>query len=311
MTTSVLDRIREPSDLHELDLPQLAELAESVRREIIRTMAANGGHLATNLGTVELSIALHRCFDSPRDKIVWDVGNQCYTHKMLTGRRSRFHTIRKAGGLSGFVHRLESPHDHFTSGHAGTALSCALGLAAARQRLKQDHAVVAVVGDGALTSGLSYEALNNLSALRSQFLLILNDNSFAISPNRGGVASALEQARAKILEGTFFEDLGLPYFGPVDGHDLPLLLRVFEQVREVDHPVVIHVLTRKGKGYRPAEADPERFHGVSPFDPSSGMSLSRSKAPTYSQLFGEEMVRLGEEDDRIIAITAAMTVGTG
>lgn len=311
ITASILELIDAPADVKTLDHGALALLADEVRAEILRVTARNGGHLATNLGAVELSIAMHYVFDSPRDKIIWDVSNQCYTHKLLTGRRGRFPTIRKEGGLSGFTNREESPHDHMTSGHAGTALSSALGMATARTHLGEDYSVVAVVGDGAMTAGLSFEALNNLTALKSQLLIILNDNEFAISPSCGALAHSLKQAKAKILDGTIFDELGIMYLGLVDGHDLPLLVEVLAEARRINRPVVLHVVTQKGKGYQPAEADPERFHGVAPFDLESGQPLAQTSGCSYSQLFGEELIRLAEEDSRIVAITAAMISGTG
>jgi len=311
MTVGVLDRVATPADIKRLDVNALRLLASDIRATILQTMAANGGHLATNLGTVELSLALHFTFDSPRDRIVWDVGNQCYTHKLITGRRESFGSVRQEGGLSGFTHRRESPHDQFTSGHAGTALSSALGLATARDVCGDDYDVVAVVGDGALTAGLSYEAMNNMGALGSQFLAVLNDNSFAISRNKGGLAGALDGAKTRILDGSFFEQLGISYFGPVDGHDLETLIEVLQQAREIQHPIVLHVLTQKGRGYKPAESNPERFHGVSPFDLTTGEFYAKSSAPTYSDIFGRELVRLARRDGRIVAITAAMSAGTG
>ena len=311
MTASVLDRIEGPADVKSLDLARLTTLAAEVRREIIETTAVNGGHLATNLGTVELSLALHWAFDSPRDRIIWDVGNQCYTHKLITGRRDKFRTIRTTGGLSGFIHRTESPHDHLTAGHAGTAVSSALGIATAREQMGEDYRVVAVVGDGAMTSGMSYEALNNVGVFKSQLLVILNDNGFSISSSSGALARTLSQARSKILDGTIFEELGITYLGPIDGHDLQHVIDVLHEVKQFNRPVVLHVLTHKGKGYPKAEADPQRFHGVSPFDPRTGRSLAKPSAPTYSTIFGEALCRLAESDDRIVALTAAMAAGTG
>ncbi|MCP4246354.1 MAG: 1-deoxy-D-xylulose-5-phosphate synthase [bacterium] len=311
MTAGVLERVNSPGDVRALDYAMLGVLGEEIRSEIMRIMAANGGHLATNLGTVELSLALHYVFDSPTDKIIWDVGNQCYTHKLITGRRDRFSMIRKGGGLSGFVNRQESPHDHMTAGHAGTALSSALGIAAGRDRLGADYCVAAVVGDGAMTAGMSFEALNNLSGLGSQLLLVLNDNDFAISRSGGALARTLQQAKSKIRDGSIFEQLGITYLGPVDGHDLRLLTGILEEVKQIDRPVVLHVLTQKGRGYEPAERDPQRFHGVSPFDPVTGQTYVKSASPSYSELFGREMINLAADDERVVAITAAMCAGTG
>jgi 1-deoxy-D-xylulose-5-phosphate synthase len=311
MTSGLLTEIDSPTQLKGLTVEELKELAGELRGEILRVAAANGGHLATNLGSVELSIALHYTLDSPRDRIVWDVGNQCYTHKILTGRRGRFATIRKTSGLSGFVNRYESPHDHLTTGHAGTALSAALGIATARDYLDQDYCVVAVVGDGGMSAGLSYEALNNLGRFHSQLLLVLNDNSFSISPSCGAFAQRLKRAQARVLDGNVFEQLGIEYLGPVDGHDLAVLVEVLRDAKHIGRPVVLHVVTQKGKGYAPAELDPERFHGVSPFDIATGRPLSSNAAPTYSEVFGREMLRIADEDHRVIAITAAMSAGTG
>mgnify|MGYP002624078426 FL=1 len=309
--TMLLDRISGPSDVKAISAAELDLLAEEIRKEIVRTTAINGGHMATNLGVVELSIALHRVLNSPSDKIIWDVGNQCYTHKLITGRRDRFSTIRMPGGLSGFVNREESPHDHMTAGHAGTALASAVGIAAARDLRGDDYRVVAVVGDGALTSGLSYEALNNLGTHSSQLLCILNDNDYSISPSRGALARTLRQAKDRILDGTIFDELGITYLGPVDGHNMQLLIDVLQETVQMQKPVVLHVVTQKGRGYQPAETDPARFHGVSPIDVATGAPLKESSAPSFSSLFGAEMTRLAAEDDRVVAITAAMPAGTG
>ena len=311
MTSSLLSQIDGPAHVKGLNLDELKALADQLRSEILRVTAANGGHLATNLGSVELSVALHHTLESPRDKIVWDVGNQCYAHKIITGRRDRFPTIRKTAGLSGFVNRLESPHDHMTSGHAGTALSAALGIANARDRVGDDYCVVAVVGDGGMSAGLFYEALNNLGTYRSQLLLILNDNGFSISPSCGALARTFETARDRILDGNIFGQLGIRYVGPVDGHDLPLLVEVLRDARQSRRPVVLHVITQKGRGFTPAELDPTRFHGVSPFDIATGRPLGGDHSPTYSDVFGHEMLRIAEEYQQVVAITAAMPAGTG
>ncbi len=311
MTSGLLTQIDSPADVKALSLDELKVLAEQARAEILRVTAANGGHLATNLGSVELSVALHHALDSPRDRIIWDVGNQCYTHKIITGRRDRFATIRKTSGLSGFANRYESPHDHLTTGHAATALSAALGIATAREHFGEDYRVVAVVGDGGMSAGLSYEALNNLGTLRSQLLLILNDNSFAISPSCGALARRLQVAQARVLDGNVFEQLGIEYLGPVDGHDLAVLIDVLRDAIQIRRPVVLHVLTQKGKGYAPAELDPERYHGVSPFDIATGRPRGDQTAPSYSEVFGHEMLRVADEDHHVVAITAAMCAGTG
>ncbi len=311
MTTSLLTKIDSPADLKALPVQELAPLADQLRREIVRATAANGGHLATNLGNVELSIALHYVLDSPHDKIIWDVGNQCYTHKILTGRRDQFPGIRKAGGPSGFVNRRESRHDHMTAGHAGTALSTALGIASARDLLGQDYRVVAVVGDGGMSAGLSFEGLNNLGTFRSQLLLILNDNNFSISPSRGALSESLRRAQARILDGAVFEQLGIQYLGPVDGHDLPVLIEILREAQQIKRPTVLHLVTRKGRGYPPSEEDPTRYHAVSPFDVETGQPLAASDAPSYAEVFGHELVQLAAKDKRVVAITAAMPDGTG
>lgn len=312
MATATLEKINSPANVKALSSAGLTELSSSIREEIIRVTARNGGHLATNLGSVDLTIALHHVFDSPHDKFIWDVGNQCYAHKILTGRRDRFPTIRKPGGLSGFANRKESPHDPLTSGHSGTALSTALGLAAARDRLDEDYSVVTIVGDGALTAGLAYEALNNLATLRSQFLVIINDNEYSISPSRGALPAALRRCKSRILDGGVFEQLGLTYWGPVDGHDIALLIDVLREARKHCTPIVLHTLTTKGKGYKPAECDPSKYHGVGPFDIVTGKTTKKDQeAPTYSEVFGEEMIRIAQADHRVVAITAAMAEGTG
>jgi len=311
MTSSLLTEIDSPAQLKGLGLEELKDLAGQLRRDILRVTAANGGHLATNLGSVELSIALHCALESPRDKIIWDVGNQCYAHKVITGRRDRFATIRKTSGLSGFANRYESPHDHLTTGHAATALSAALGIATAREHFGEDYRVVAVVGDGGMSAGLSYEALNNLGTFRSQLLLVLNDNSFSISPSCGALAQRLKAAQARVLDGNVFEQLGIEYLGPVDGHDLAVLVDVLRDAVQIRRPVVLHVVTQKGKGFAPAELDPERYHGVSPFDIATGRPLSSKTAPSYSEVFGREMLRIADGDERVVAITAAMSAGTG
>ena len=311
MTTGLLARADSPAALKSFSIEQLTQLAEQLRAEVLRVTAANGGHLATNLGNVELSIALHYVFDSPRDKIIWDVGNQCYVHKLITGRRDRFDTIRKPGGLSGFVRRGESDHDHLSAGHAGTALSAALGIAQGRDLLGDDYQVVAAVGDGAMGAGLSFEALNNLGAFDSQCLLVLNDNNFSISPSSGALSRTFSRAQANVLDGNVFGQLGIEYLGPVDGHDLRLLIDVLNDVSGIDRPVALHVTTIKGKGYEPAEKDPCRFHGVAPFDIRTGRPHAAGGSATYSDVFGRELMRIAEKDERVVALTAAMTSGTG
>lgn len=345
-----LDMIDAPAEMKKLSLDQLKELAGEVRDEIITVVSQTGGHLGASLGTVELTVALLYVFDSPVDKIVWDVGHQAYPHKILTGRRSRFPTIRQYKGLSGFLRRDESEHDAFGAGHASTALSAALGMAAARDHLKQQFNVVAVVGDGALTGGMAYEALNNAGDLRKNFIAILNDNEMSISPNVGGMSKYLtrmtsapiyrrfeqdlyellgklpavghpaQEMAGKLKESLtnlvvptlFFEELGFKYFGPIDGHDLEEMIHTLQQIRQIEGPVLLHVATTKGKGYEPAEADRLALHGVTQFDKTTGaMKKKAPGAPTYSQVFADALIELAERDERIIAISAAMIEGTG
>jgi len=310
-TADLLQKIDDPADLKSLSVDELSTLAGEIRCELVRTMASNGGHLATNLGSVEITLAMHYVLSSPRDKLLWDVGNQCYTHKLITGRRAQFSTIRQAGGISGFVHRGENPHDHMTAGHSSTALSTALGLATARDHAGDDYRVVAIVGDGAMSAGLSFEALNNMQHLGSQLLLLLNDNDYSIGASCGGMSQTLRTARSHILDGTIFESLGVDYLGPVDGHDIQLLVEVLRDVSRARRPIVLHVLTQKGKGYAPAELSPARFHGVSPFDLRTGAPLKESNPVTYSRLFGEQLTHIAAVDDKVLAITAAMVAGTG
>ncbi len=345
----LLKGIRGPEDLRHLDLAQLAQLAAEIREEIIGTVSRRGGHLAPNLGVVELTIALHYVFASPRDKIVWDTGHQCYAHKLLTGRLGAFPTLRSQGGLSGFCKRRESVHDVWEAGHAGTAVSAALGLATARDLLGQDGHVVAVVGDGALTAGMSFEALNNAGQAGTRLIVVLNDNSMSIAPNVGAVASYLMRLRSDsnylrlkedltrfleriprlgramnrtaarlrdsvkqlFLPGMLFEELGFTYLGPVDGHHLGALVEAFRNARRLDRPVLVHVVTRKGKGYPPAEARPDVFHGVGPFDARTGRLAEAAGPPSYTAVFGRALVRLAERRREVCAITAAMPEGTG
>ncbi|WP_334110180.1 1-deoxy-D-xylulose-5-phosphate synthase [Thermodesulfitimonas autotrophica] len=345
---SVLERVNAPEDLRRLKIEELSQLAAELRELIIETVAQTGGHLAPNLGVVELTIALHRVFQAPRDKIVWDVGHQCYAHKILTGRRERFKTLRQFGGISGFPCRDESVYDAFGAGHASTSISAALGLAKARDFNQEDYAVVAVIGDGALTGGMALEALNHAGHIKANFIVVLNDNEMSISKNVGALAGYLTRLRTdpmyhrsreefealiqkipaigprmlRVLErlkdsvkylvvpGMFFEELGYTYLGPVDGHSIPALLRTLEKAKGLKGPVLVHVVTRKGKGYPPAEKDPDTFHGVGPFNPLTGEVYGAGKI-TYTEVFGQTLVRLAEEDPRIVAITAAMTTGTG
>ncbi|WP_246038212.1 1-deoxy-D-xylulose-5-phosphate synthase [Geomonas terrae] len=346
----ILDGITEPSQLKALSLRELETLAEELRARIIETCAANGGHVAPSLGVVELTIALHRVFDSPKDKIVWDVGHQAYAHKLLTGRKERFSTLRTLGGISGFPKRCESPHDSFDVGHSSTSISAGVGFAVARDLKKEHNKVLTVIGDGAMTGGLAFEALNHAGELNKDLVVILNDNEMSISENVGALSNLLSRTitseyvhRAKkdleaFLEGVpmfgrsvlkiakraeeslktlftpgmLFEAFGFEYIGPIDGHDIPKLLETLENVKRFDDAVLIHVLTRKGKGYPPAEANPSLFHGVGPFDLKTGKVLKgKGGAASYTGVFGETVKRLAHEDDRIVAITAAMPDGTG
>ncbi|WP_246014685.1 1-deoxy-D-xylulose-5-phosphate synthase [Geomonas oryzae] len=346
----ILDGITEPSQLKALSLRELETLAEELRARIIETCAANGGHVAPSLGVVELTIALHRVFDSPKDKIVWDVGHQAYAHKLLTGRKERFGTLRTLGGISGFPKRCESPHDSFDVGHSSTSISAGVGFAVARDLKKERNKVLTVIGDGAMTGGLAFEGLNHAGELNKDLVVILNDNEMSISENVGALSNLLSRTitseyvhRAKkdleaFLEGVpmfgrsvlkiakraeeslktlftpgmLFEAFGFEYIGPIDGHDIPKLLETLENVKRFDDAVLIHVLTRKGKGYPPAEANPSLFHGVGPFDLKTGKVLKgKGGAASYTGVFGETVKRLAQEDDRIVAITAAMPDGTG
>ena len=343
----LLNKVNSPNDLKKMTIGELRELCAEIRQLLVATITQNGGHLASNLGVVELTVALHRVFDSPVDRIVWDVGHQAYVHKLLTGRRDRFDTIRQDGGLSGFPSREESPHDSFGGGHASTSVSAALGLAVARDLLRLSHHVVAVIGDGALTGGLAYEGLNNAGHLPGRLIVILNDNEMSISPNVGAISGYLARLRTdpwynhakvqveklllrspagvpfleflkRVKHGfkgllmprttwgrMLWEDLGFIYVGPVDGHDLAALKETLERAKTLTRPAFIHVCTRKGKGYDPAEMDAVRFHGVPP------NGAHKRRAPTYTAVFGDALTRIGEMDPSVVAITAAMRDGTG
>lgn len=345
---SLLERIHSPQDLRHLSRAQLEDLAEEMRHVIVQTVARRAGHLAPNLGVVELSIALHRVFDSPRDKIIWDVGHQSYPHKLLTGRLDRFDTLRTYGGIKGYPARDESPHDPFGTCHGSTSISAALGFAVARDLAGERSHVVAVIGDGALTGGMAFEGLNNAGELKKRLIVILNDNEWSISPNVGAIARYLTKlttsrvyraferdvweligklprlgSKAQILAhrikeglanlvvpGVLFEEMGLKYFGPVDGHDLDVLLETLNDLKRFDEPVLLHVVTKKGKGYAPAEKDAGTFHGVGTFDPETG-ATSKGGKKTYTQVFGEVAIELAEKNPRVIAVTAAMTDNTG
>lgn len=346
----LLDGIDQPGDLRRLSLEELASLSAEVRKEIIEVISRNGGHLAPSLGTVELTVALHYVFEAPRDRIIWDVGHQSYAHKLLTGRRGRFATIRTAGGLSGFPKIEESEYDAFGTGHASTSISAALGMACARDLKGQDHKVVAVIGDGSLTGGMAFEGLNHAGQLKKNMLVVLNDNSMAISKRVGALGQYLtritttqaytglekgvwdflgklpsdvgqptrlifrrirEGFKNLIVPGLTFEELGYHYEGPVDGHDLPGLIEILQRIRDLPGPTLLHVLTVKGKGFEPAEHDAERFHGVGAFDPETGDARQCGGACTYTQVFGQSLVELARKDERIAAVTAAMPEGTG
>lgn len=348
----ILDRISSPKDLKELDESSLVILAKELREEIINTVAVTGGHLASNLGVVELTLSLHKVFDSPKDRIVWDVGHQCYVHKLLTGRRDRFSTLRQYGGISGFPSPTESEHDAFLAGHSSTSISIGLGFAKARDLKGEDYAVVCVIGDGSLTGGLAFEALNHAGHLKTDIIVVLNDNEMSIAPNVGALASCLTRIRmdprvvrvkedleelirripaigptmsdlVTRLKGSIkylvvpamFEELGFTYMGPVKGHDIPALIRALTDARRRGGPVLVHVATTKGKGYKYAESNPEVYHSIGPFKPETGKPIESNpeaeSPPTFTEAFGNAIVELARKSNEIVAITAAMTDGTG
>lgn len=344
---SVLDRVNSPKDLKKLNIDELYELCEDIRKFMVSSVAETGGHLASNLGVVELTVALHKVFNSPNDQIVFDVGHQCYTHKILTGRKDKFHTLRTENGISGFTRPVESEHDIFSSGHSSTSISAAIGLAKAKQIKGEKGKVIAIIGDGALTGGLAYEALNNSGNDNSNLIVILNDNNMSISPNVGSMAKNLttirtspryvtfkskiqrglakiprigsqisrtftlinSKLRKKIYHSTFFEDLGFRYYGPIDGHDIDALIDALTVAKAHSHSVFIHINTVKGKGYNPAEKNPTQFHGIGKFDVNTGEPKSGGK--NFSASFGETMCKFAEKDSRICCVTAAMAEGTG
>ncbi len=344
----ILEKIKGPEDLKKLSIAEMKELAEELRDTIIERVAINGGHLASNLGVIEITIALHKVFDSPKDKFIWDVGHQSYAHKLLTGRAESFSTIRQYGGLSGFPKIEESPHDAFGTGHSSTSISAALGIIEARDQKKEDFKVIAVIGDGAMTAGLAFEGLNHAGHLQKNLIVILNDNEMSISPNVGALSVYLnkimtgdlytkfkketrsilgripkvgepmlriaEKAEGTVkgffVPGMLFEELGFEYVGPVDGHKIEALIETLERFKDFSRPVLIHAITKKGKGYSLAEKNPCLFHGVGPFDIETGCQPA-STNPTFSEVFGNCLVNLARADSRIIAITAAMTEGTG
>ncbi|MDK2887582.1 MAG: 1-deoxy-D-xylulose-5-phosphate synthase [Thermoanaerobacter sp.] len=346
----LLAKINSPADLRALDINDLQQLAFEIRQEIIETVARNGGHLAPNLGVVELTLALHRVFQTPRDKIIWDVGHQSYVHKLVTGRRPVFHTLRQFGGISGFPRPQESEHDAFGTGHSSTSISAALGLALARDLKGDNYSVVAVIGDGAMTGGMAFEALNHAGHHKTGLIVVLNDNEMSIAPNVGGLARYLSRLRTDpmysrgkeeleqllkripaigprvikvvdrikdslkylVVPGMFFEELGFIYLGPIDGHDIQTMISVFQQAKATRGPVLVHVLTRKGRGYRPAEENAGKFHGIGPFEIKTGRVIKKpGQPPSYTEVFGRSLVELARQDERIVAITAAMPSGTG
>src|SRR4030065_2268267 len=346
----LLEKINSPEDLKKIDKNNLPRLAEEIRETIIDVVSKNGGHLASNLGSVELSIAIHYIFNAPNDQIIWDVGHQAYTHKILTGRREAFHTLRQFNGISGFPRREESRYDVFNVGHSGTSISAALGKAVARDFLGENYKVIAVIGDGSMTAGLAFEGLNQAGHLKKDIIVILNDNEMSISKNVGALSSCLsrkitgrlatrikkeaegfflsiprigrrlvslakraeDSLIALLTPGMLFEGLGFHYIGPIDGHNLNELINTFHDARELNGPILIHVLTKKGKGYLPAEAQPVQFHGVGPFEKETGRAVKPGKKNySYTEVFGKTILELAEKDERIVAITAAMPEGTG
>lgn len=345
----ILERIKETNDIKDLSWEELDVLACEVRQFLVEKVSEHGGHLASNLGVVELTIAMHKAFSLPKDKMIWDVGHQAYTHKLLTGRRDGFETLRKFGGMSGFPKRNESDCDVFDTGHSSTSISAGLGYVEAREILGEDYKVVSVIGDGSLTGGMAYEALNNAAHLNSNFVIILNDNNMSISENVGGMSKYLAGIRtAKVynelkkgvtgalnripgvgknivssirktknsikqlfVPGMLFEEMGLTYLGPVDGHDIKKLYRTLREAQKMDHAVLVHVLTQKGKGYAPAEQNPSKFHGIGPFDMETGNIVEVKEKDTYTDVFGKVMYKEGEKEPKLVAITAAMKDGTG
>lgn len=345
----MIEQIKKENDIKKLEPQELEGLAEEIRHFLIEKTSKSGGHLASNLGVVELTIAMHRVFELPKDKIIWDVGHQSYTHKILTGRKDQFDTLRKYGGMSGFPKRKESQCDAFDTGHSSTSISAGLGYARARELTGEDYHVISVIGDGSLTGGMAYEALNNAAQIKTNFIIVLNDNHMSISENVGGMSQYLARLRTadlytglkkgvtKTLEkvpivgdsmidhirktkssikqlvvpGMFFEDMGITYLGPVPGHNIKALIRAFQEAKKFEGPVLLHVLTEKGKGYEPAESEPSKFHGVGPFDIETGKVLGKKDRDTCTDVFGKVLCDEGKKNERIVAITAAMADGTG
>ena len=345
---SILDNVNYPEDLKKLNILEKQQLAEEIREYILEIVSNNGGHLASNLGVVELTIALHSVFNCPEDKIVWDVGHQAYVHKILTGRKEQMKTLRKLGGISGFPKVSESEYDSFDTGHSSTSISVALGMARARDLLHKDNKIIAVIGDGSLTGGMAIEALNDAGSSKTNITVILNDNEMSISKNVGGMSALLTKIRLKktytrsnncvkrffnkipiigkpvvnmahtikrgikqtVIPNMYFEDIGFTYLGPVDGHNIQDLEKILHKSQIIEGPVVIHVVTKKGKGYKYAEENPDKFHGVSSFNIDSGETIKKI-TKDYSKVFGDKLVSLAKKDDKIVAITAAMKDGTG
>jgi 1-deoxy-D-xylulose-5-phosphate synthase len=310
--TTLLDRIDDPADLRRLPPAQLPRVADELRAFLVDVVGRSGGHFASGLGTVELTIALHYVYDTPRDALVWDVGHQCYPHKILTGRRDSLATIRRRGGLSGFLKRSESEHDAFGAGHSSTSIGAALGMAVAAAQTGTDDRAVAIIGDGALTAGMAFEALHHAGGLDADLLVVLNDNGMSISPNVGALKDYLASiGRGDLAGGALFESFGFEYHGPVDGHDLPALVTKLGELRARRGPRLLHVLTQKGHGYARAEAEPIKYHGVTPFDPQVGIVAGAKAAPTYTQVFGDWLCEMAAKDPRVVAITPAMREGSG
>ncbi len=314
----LLGKIKGPKDLKKFSCAQLSELSDEIRTLITKTVSKNGGHLAPNLGVVELTIALHYSYNSPQDKLIWDVGHQGYTHKLLTGRVKKFQTIRKHGGLSGYLRTDESEHDCFGAGHVGTAVSAALGFAEARDINKKHYNVVAIIGDGSLTNGMTYEGINNIGHKETDITIVLNDNKWSISKNVGGIAKYLEKLSSIHLTDeprtdfeSIFHALGFSYFGPIDGHNIEKLIDVFKLAKETPGPKIIHILTKKGNGYPFSESKPDAYHFTSPFVLESGKTRKDTKNLTYSKAFSKALIKLAKKDKKIIGITAAMPAGTG
>lgn len=346
---NVLEHINQPEDLKRLSVEELEQLASEIRQFLVEELSVTGGHLAPNLGVVELTIAMHYLYDSPQDKFIFDVGHQSYVHKILTGRKHLFHTLRKYKGLCGFVKKSESEHDVWEAGHSSTSLSAAMGMAVARDLQQEDYRIVAVIGDGAMTGGMALEAMNHIGHEKKRMTVVLNDNEMSIAPNVGAIHNYLSKLRSDkhykkakeevehllkkipaigdslaktaeklkdslkylVVSGVLFEEFGFTYIGPIDGHNLPLLLDTFQQAEKVDGPVLIHVVTVKGKGYQPAEADSQNWHGASPYKIESGKMLKSVGPPMYTEVFGNTLIELAEQDSRVLAVTPAMPAGSG